>query len=241
MLDIGVVEVIDKHTVALADLEAMETDRLEQAAALAAFRRLSRPRRIARRGCKRKREGPLGKEPAGDGGSSSESSCAFSDLGAGGSGEEGAAGAAGGSGGPACVREAVPGDAVPDGAGEAHAAARPRVGRGERGFQWGPFVISDIASRGEELIGVGAKCGRHFDDGSDLACKKQVTFGKSGIGREEMIRRLKRWLVAGLDDAEWDAESHRVKHVGMGGVYLRDFAEGLSGEQLNDIIRRFDG
>jgi len=47
--------------------------------------------------------------------------------------------------------------------------------------------------------------------------------------------RLKRWLIAGLDDAHWDADGRRSKHVSMGGVFLHEFAEGLS-EEACDMI-----
>ena len=47
---------------------------------------------------------------------------------------------------------------------------------------------------------------------------------------------MKRWLIARLDDADWDLEDRRTKHVGMGGPqFLCDFVEGLSEEECDRI------
>ena len=50
-----------------------------------------------------------------------------------------------------------------------------------------------------------------------------VSIGASGLTRADLMLRLKRWLVAGLDDADWGTEDPRAEHVGMGGVYMADF------------------
>ena len=63
-----------------------------------------------------------------------------------------------------------------------------------------------------------------------------VTFGDSGLDRSVLLTRLKRWLVAGLDDAEWGTEEKRACHVGMGHKHLIDFKEGLSDEAMDEII-----
>ena len=46
---------------------------------------------------------------------------------------------------------------------------------------------------------------------------------------------LKRWLIAGLDDNEWEEADKRSKHVGMGGMYMYDFAMGLTEEECDMI------
>ena len=47
--------------------------------------------------------------------------------------------------------------------------------------------------------------------------------------------RLKRWLIAGLDDSDWEEDRRRTMHVSLGGKFLQDFAEGLS-EEACDMI-----
>ena len=47
--------------------------------------------------------------------------------------------------------------------------------------------------------------------------------------------RLKRWLIAGLDDSDWDAEGRRTTHRSLGGKFLHEFAEGLSEEACDRI------
>ena len=47
--------------------------------------------------------------------------------------------------------------------------------------------------------------------------------------------RLKRWLVAGLDDADWETDDPRAEHIGMGGTYMKDFADGLSEAECDRI------
>ena len=66
--------------------------------------------------------------------------------------------------------------------------------------------------------------------------QKKVSLGRSGLTYEQMRLRMKRWLIAGLDDADWDPEYRRTKHVGMGGQkFLCDFAEGFSEEECDRI------
>jgi hypothetical protein len=50
---------------------------------------------------------------------------------------------------------------------------------------------------------------------------------------------LKRWLAAGLDDAEFPPHTARTHHVAMGGRGLQEFAAGLSEEELDAIIARY--
>ena len=48
---------------------------------------------------------------------------------------------------------------------------------------------------------------------------------------------MKRWLVAGLDDDDWDPDQKRATHVGMGGRYMADFEFGLSEEECDAIAQ----
>ena len=86
------------------------------------------------------------------------------------------------------------------------------------------------------MIGCGATCGGHVDDvGDTVTCKKQVTFGSSGLSAQDLTLRLKRWLIAGLDDFNWDEEGQRSYHVHQGGRSMREFADGLSEEDCDRI------
>ena len=89
-----------------------------------------------------------------------------------------------------------------------------------------------------EIVGCGATCKGHFDAGGTLTeCKKQVKMGQSGLSYDTMRLRCKRWLVAGLDDADWDPDHQRATHVGMGGRYLKEFANGLSEQECDQIAQ----
>ena len=113
------------------------------------------------------------------------------------------------------------------------------AGRGDRAEAWGPFELATIYRQGV-MVGCGATCGRHLDDvrKTDDPCKKQVTFGKGGELDEPTLKlRLKRWLVAGLlEEHKWGTEQ-RSSHVLLGGQHLRQFAEGLEEEVLDEIVR----
>ena len=105
---------------------------------------------------------------------------------------------------------------------------------------WGKlgWLLSPIRVKATgELVGCGATCKAHFDvGGTSTPCKKSVKMGKSGISYETMRLRMKRWLVAGLDDADWDPDRKRETHVGMGGSrYMKDFEFGLSEEECDAI------
>ena len=96
-----------------------------------------------------------------------------------------------------------------------------------------------MANSSGEIIGCGATCGGHVDEEGDTAtCKKQVAFGKSGLTTRDLILRLKRWLIAGLDDSHWDEEGRRSMHVSLGGKFLQDFAVGLSEATCDEIANR---
>ena len=58
--------------------------------------------------------------------------------------------------------------------------------------------------------------------GRSSICTQTVSIGASGLTRADLMLRLKRWLVAGLDDADWGTEDPWAEHVVMGGVYMVD-------------------
>ena len=72
-----------------------------------------------------------------------------------------------------------------------------------------------------------------------MICKKAVTIGKSGLSIDVLRLRMKRWLVAGIDDDEWDEDAKRTKHVSMGGLYLSEFADGLTEAQCDHLAYSF--
>ena len=83
----------------------------------------------------------------------------------------------------------------------------PRPGKTrkhKRGIPWGAgeWQLAEIANASGEIIGCGAICKHHVDDAGDtITCKKQVTLWKSGLTPRDLMLRLKRWLIAGLDDS----------------------------------------
>ena len=66
-------------------------------------------------------------------------------------------------------------------------------------------------------------------------CKKHATIGRSGLTPHDMRLRVKRWLIAGLDDGAWPEDTRRTQHVAMGGMHLIEFAAGLSEEACDRI------
>ncbi len=116
------------------------------------------------------------------------------------------------------------------------AARAPPMGRA---FAWGPFSIAKIFSGGTH-VGYGATCGRHHDMEKSIAtpCKKAVTFGKAAqLSEAECILRLKRWLVAGMEqEAQW-GEEKRTEHVRLGGLGLAEFADGPDEASLEELLQ----
>ena len=90
---------------------------------------------------------------------------------------------------------------------------------------------------GGRLIGCGATCKNHFTPGSHSVCKKSVTIGLSGLSKADLLLRLKRWLICGLDDADWGGEDPRAEHISMGGRHMEDFADGLSEAECDRIAQ----
>ena len=117
-----------------------------------------------------------------------------------------------------------------------HAPGVAKRARQPRGIPWGNsgWMLAEIKSDGR-LIGCGATCKMHHTPGQDSMCKKSVSIGNSGLTRADLMLRLKRWLIAGLDDADWDTEDPRAEHIGMGGTYMKDFADGLSEAECDRI------
>ena len=47
---------------------------------------------------------------------------------------------------------------------------------------------------------------------------------------------MKRWIIARIDDGDWDLSVGAVKHFGLGKAnFLADFADGLSEEDCDRI------
>jgi len=84
------------------------------------------------------------------------------------------------------------------------------------------------------VTGVGARCLEHHNPDDNKECKKHVTIGTSGLDVATLTLRLKRWLVAGLDDEHWD-ERKQAKHVSMGGQFCKEFEHGLGPDALDRI------
>ena len=114
-------------------------------------------------------------------------------------------------------------------------AGRRNAKRKKRSIPWGPFSLAEISSHGV-IVGMGATCGLHVDPCCQTECKKAVRFGQGCLPKETLVLRLKRWLVAGLEDDAWDGPK-RATHVGMGGTGLADFATGLSSDELDNIVK----
>ena len=46
---------------------------------------------------------------------------------------------------------------------------------------------------------------------------------------------MKRWLIAGLDDGDWEEDAKKTAHKALGGIHLHQFADGLSEEDCDRI------
>lgn len=99
------------------------------------------------------------------------------------------------------------------------------VVRHRRGEQWGPFSLAPIYSEGVRT-GYGAICGLHHnsDDAPGISCRKALTIEE--LSEEDCRLRLKRWLVAGLNDHHWPEDQGRSMHLSLGGLRLVDFSSG---------------
>ena len=101
-----------------------------------------------------------------------------------------------------------------------------------RGEAWGSFFISPLYRSGVH-VGWEGLCNLHQDshDKQGTSCKKSLA--KGHLSDAECKLRLKRWLVAGLDDAGWKRGLQRSHHVSFGGHLLSHFATGLDEATLN--------
>jgi len=89
--------------------------------------------------------------------------------------------------------------------------------------------------RGGALHALSLQCGRHRDagEGADVQCARDLTLVK-GLAQDEAIRRLKRWYVAGLSDAEWPDHAKRSEHKRLGGQLLKGLADGTEWGDVGD-------
>lgn len=134
--------------------------------------------------------------------------------------------------------ESFAGIAVDAASGRAVQSAKSKRVVQKRGVRWGPFLLSPIVPQGGQT-GWGAICGLHHNrgDGSGSRCKKALSMGR--LSHSACILRLKRWLLAGLNDAELSVQNARSDHVAMGGPGLQAFAEGPSEEEMDEKIRQY--
>ncbi len=76
-----------------------------------------------------------------------------------------------------------------------------RVLPGERSEPWGIWTIAEIVTK-HVHTGYGVTCGQHHDEGLAAQCKRQLAFGtRRPLSPSETRRRLKAWLLAGVDIA----------------------------------------
>ena len=97
--------------------------------------------------------------------------------------------------------------------------------RQRRSEAWGVFHLGPIYSQGVQT-GYGAICGLHrnSEDGPGIYCRKALT--TSELSEEDCRLRLKRWLLAGLQDSDWPEGQGRSMHLSLGGLRLVDFSSG---------------
>ena len=87
------------------------------------------------------------------------------------------------------------------------------------------FNLGPIYSEGVRT-GYGAICGLHSnsEDAPGIYCRKALTIGD--LSEEDCRLRLKRWLLAGLNDDDWPEDQARSRHLSLGGLRLVDFSVG---------------
>ena len=87
------------------------------------------------------------------------------------------------------------------------------------------------------------QCNRHNNAADKVSdqCARDLTLIKD-LSEDEAVRRLKRWYIAGLQDADWDRATERYQHGKLGGKNLRHFADAdpewgaFTGADLNMLI-----
>jgi len=94
--------------------------------------------------------------------------------------------------------------------------------RHRRGEQGGVFNLGPIYSEGVRT-GYGAICGLHSnsEDAPGIHGRKALTIGD--FSEEDCRLRLKRWLLAGLNDDDWPENQVRSR-LSLGGLCLIDFS-----------------
>ena len=74
----------------------------------------------------------------------------------------------------------------------------------------------------------------------DLAGSFQEAGDVANVGDHGVaIVRLKRWLLAGLEDASWPKHCQRQHHVSLGGKGLQAFEAGPSETELNETSAKW--
>ena len=132
---------------------------------------------------------------------------------------------------------AAPAPAASSSAAPGRAAASRARQNIRRGTVWGTmpaFQIAPIYAAGVHS-GWGAICNRHHDAGRGKASQCKKAMSKGSLSDEVCQLRLKRWLVAGLQDGGWPQDK-REYHVSTGGVQLAHFESGLSDAELDAAV-----
>ena len=98
----------------------------------------------------------------------------------------------------------------------------------------GGVTICKVLRHGT-LHAISLQCGRHRDAGeaAGVQCARDLTLAQ-GLTQDEAIRRLKRWYVAGLTDADWPGDTQRSCHKKLGGQLLKGFADGTDWSDIGD-------
>jgi hypothetical protein len=113
-----------------------------------------------------------------------------------------------------------------------------RAPRGLIGIPWGAgeWTLAPLRDAVGNIVGYCGNCNGHHDVlRPQIVCKKQVTIGESGLTYQTLRLRVKRWIIAGLDDGDWDESVGAATHIGLGKRYLADFADGLTEEDCDRI------
>jgi hypothetical protein len=106
----------------------------------------------------------------------------------------------------------------------------------------GAVTICRVMRNGE-CCALSLQCNRHKNAADTVSdhCARDLTFIKD-LSEDEAVRRLKRWFIAGLQDADWDRNTERSQHSKLGGRSLRQFADadpvwgGMAHEDLDMLI-----
>ena len=65
----------------------------------------------------------------------------------------------------------------------------------------GEWTLAPLRDADQNIVGYCGNCNGHHDAlRLQIVCKKQVTIGMSGLTYETLKLRMKRWIIAGIDD-----------------------------------------